>query len=452
VLTRQWLDPAVVTISFVICLLIFDKPTTLAIIALGLITFFVSRQVFDLGERPSGTRKDSQANFSLTRRLLQWAAIAGTLSILLRSLAIYTELPQPFIQIWLATTSGALAATNLLQAYLPRWLAGPNKAIHRFIIIGLNEVGIELLRRTGGTSKGGEFFGFFDYRSKDRLTSTVSRQIAGHCQDVPIFVRRYKINAIYIALPMSKAPRIDGLLRELRDTTATIYFVPDILAFDLVRARYVDIGGLPALSICDTPFHGIDSFSKRLSDVALASLVLLVLSPLLVATALAVKLTSSGPVLFRQRRYGLNGEEISVYKFRSMTVCEDGSEITQATRKDRRITRIGRFLRRSSIDELPQLINVLRGSMSFVGPRPHAVAHNEHYRKLIGGYMIRHKVRPGITGWAQVNGSRGETDTIEKMKLRVQYDLEYLENWSIGLDAKIIFRTAHKLLWDSNAY
>jgi putative colanic acid biosysnthesis UDP-glucose lipid carrier transferase len=177
-----------------------------------------------------------------------------------------------------------------------------------------------------------------------------------------------------------------------------------------------------------------------------------VLAPLMILIALAVKLTSAGPVLFRQRRYGLNGEEIMIYKFRSMTVCEDGTVVNQATRRDRRVTPLGRILRSTSLDELPQLLNVLEGKMSVVGPRPHAVAHNELYRKLISGYMIRHKVRPGITGWAQVNGLRGETETVEKMRERVRFDLEYLSHWSPWLDVKIICKTLWVIARDQNAY
>ncbi|MGD0494349.1 MAG: sugar transferase, partial [Steroidobacteraceae bacterium] len=180
--------------------------------------------------------------------------------------------------------------------------------------------------------------------------------------------------------------------------------------------------------------------------------VLLLGWPAFLILGLAIKLSSSGPVLFKQRRYGLNGEEILVYKFRSMTVCEDGAVVAQAVERDHRVTPLGGFLRRTSFDELPQILNVLEGTMSFVGPRPHAVAHNEEYRKLISGYMIRHKVRPGITGWAQVNGLRGETPTVEKMQRRVQYDLDYLKSWSLGLDLKILVKTALLILKDRNAY
>jgi putative colanic acid biosysnthesis UDP-glucose lipid carrier transferase len=242
------------------------------------------------------------------------------------------------------------------------------------------------------------------------------------------------------------------MLQEFRDTTASIYFVPDIFAFDLVQARCVEINGIAMLSICDTPFHGMDAVQKRVADIVLSSLALLVCWPAMLMAAIAVKLSSPGPALFKQRRYGLHGEEIVVYKFRSMTVCEDGSVVVQAKREDERITAVGRFLRRTSLDELPQLFNVLEGRMSFVGPRPHAVAHNEEYRKLISGYMIRHKVRPGMTGWAQVHGLRGETTTVEQMRLRVEYDLYYLRQWSLWLDLRILAKTALIVIRGRNAF
>ena len=209
---------------------------------------------------------------------------------------------------------------------------------------------------------------------------------------------------------------------------------------------------MPALSVCDTPFHGMDAVLKRVFDLILAGFAVVVGAPLIALLALGVKLTSRGPVLFRQRRYGLNGEEINIYKFRSMTVCEDGPQVSQAVRNDPRITPFGRFLRRTSLDELPQLFNVIEGKMSLVGPRPHAVAHNEQYRKLICGYMIRHKVRPGITGWAQVNGLRGETETVDKMSARVKFDIDYLNQWSLWMDIKILVRTVLLVLRDERAY
>jgi putative colanic acid biosynthesis UDP-glucose lipid carrier transferase len=246
--------------------------------------------------------------------------------------------------------------------------------------------------------------------------------------------------------------RLTRLLDALKDTTASVYFVPDIFMFDLMQAQVCEIDGIPMLAVCETPFSGLNGVLKRASDIAFSSVLLLLLWPLLLAIAIGVRSTSPGPVLFRQRRYGMYGEAISVYKFRTMTVCEDGATVVQAQRNDSRVTPFGAFLRRTSLDELPQLFNVLLGSMSLVGPRPHAVSHNEEYRRIIDGYMLRHKVRPGITGWAQVNGYRGETDTVDKMQRRVEYDLDYLRNWSLGLDLVILMRTATLVWRDRNAY
>ena len=210
---------------------------------------------------------------------------------------------------------------------------------------------------------------------------------------------------------------------------------------------------MPVVSVRDTPYFGVRGLIKRLSDILIASLILLLASPVMALIAVGIKLTSPGPVLFKQRRYGLDGEEISVYKFRSMTVTEDGDRIVQAKKRDPRVTPFGKFLRRSSLDELPQFFNVLQGRMSVVGPRPHAVAHNEMYRKVVKGYMIRHKVKPGITGWAQVNGLRGETDTLDKMAARIEYDLEYIRNWSVMLDLWIILKTVKVVFGgDRNAF
>jgi putative colanic acid biosynthesis UDP-glucose lipid carrier transferase len=251
---------------------------------------------------------------------------------------------------------------------------------------------------------------------------------------------------------MRAEDRIRGVLSKLADSTASVYIVPDFFVFQLLHSRWTDIGGLPAVSVFENPLYGVDGLTKRLFDFVTASLLLVALSPLLVAVAVAIKLTNRGPVFFRQRRYGLDGNEILVWKFRSMTVCEDGGTVTQATKQDSRVTPLGAILRRTSIDELPQLFNVIGGSMSLVGPRPHAAAHNEEYRQMIEGYMLRHKIKPGITGLAQVRGWRGETDTLEKMQRRVECDHEYIREWSLWLDIRILFRTIFVVLKRDNAY
>ena len=220
-----------------------------------------------------------------------------------------------------------------------------------------------------------------------------------------------------------------------------MFFVPDFFVFEMLQARWTEIDGMPLVSVFDTPFLGVDGWLKRIEDLLIALIALTLTAPLMLAIALGVKLSSPGPVLFRQRRYGLSGKVVEVWKFRSMGVQEDGEEIPQARRADPCVTRFGAFLRRTSLDELPQFFNVLQGHMSVVGPRPHAVAHNEQYRKLVPGTMLRHKVKPGITGWAQVNGWRGETDTVEKMQKRVEHDMHYIRNWSLALDVKIVALT-----------
>jgi putative colanic acid biosysnthesis UDP-glucose lipid carrier transferase len=241
-------------------------------------------------------------------------------------------------------------------------------------------------------------------------------------------------------------------LRRLADSTVSVYLVPDFFVFDLLHGRWSSLGDLPIISVFETPFYGVDGAVKRIEDIVLGLGALLVASPVMFVVAILIKLTSKGPVFFKQRRYGLNGEVIEVLKFRSMRVAEDGPVVKQATKDDPRITPIGRFMRRTSIDELPQLFHVVGGSMSLVGPRPHAVAHNEDYRVRIQGYMLRHKVKPGLTGWAQVNGWRGETDTLEKMEKRIEHDLEYIRRWGLVFDLWIVFLTVFGRKVRQNAY
>ncbi len=220
----------------------------------------------------------------------------------------------------------------------------------------------------------------------------------------------------------------------------------------MLHSKLHQFGDFTKFRIYETPFKGMNSYIKRLEDIILASLILIIVAFPMLIIAILIKLTSHGPILFKQLRYGLEGEPFEVWKFRTMKVCENGKTIIQARKIDPRVTQLGRFLRQTSLDELPQFFNVLQGYMSVVGPRPHAISHNEIYRKLIPGYMWRHKVKPGITGWAQINGWRGETDTLEKMQKRVEYDLEYIRDWSIGFDLKIVFLTILKGWFHKNAY
>jgi putative colanic acid biosynthesis UDP-glucose lipid carrier transferase len=399
--------------------------------------------------RDSGTRAGDLA----LEIAAGWLAIVGLLLFLgwaSRTLDVFD--PRVILAWALATPAALFAAHRLLPVVWPRVLAaeGMQKTA---VIAGANELGRKLAARLRtDTLLGIRFAGYFDDRAPGRLQNVIPRENLGPLSALADHARSNTVDVIYIALPMASQPRILKLLEDLRDTTASIYFVPDIFVSDLIQARVDSIGGLPVVAVCETPFRGLNGFVKTVTDYALALGILLFISPLLVAIAIGVKLSSPGPVLFKQRRYGVDGRKIVVYKFRSMTVAEDGDVVKQATRNDARVTKFGAFLRASSLDELPQFINVLQGRMSVVGPRPHAIAHNELYRKLIRGYMIRHKVRPGITGLAQVSGFRGETDTVEKMKARIECDLAYLRSWSLVLDLQIILKTVAVVLGKQNAY
>ncbi|MDJ1652720.1 undecaprenyl-phosphate glucose phosphotransferase [Raoultella sp. Ech2A] len=260
------------------------------------------------------------------------------------------------------------------------------------------------------------------------------------------------IDRIYIALSMKDELLIKSLVAKLTDTTCSVLLIPDIFTFNILQSRTEEINGVPVVPLFDTPLNGINMLFKRLEDIIVSSVILILISPVLFVISCAVKFSSPGPIIFRQIRYGMDGKPIKVWKFRSMTVMENDDKIIQATKNDIRVTKVGRFLRSTSLDELPQFINVLLGQMSVVGPRPHAVSHNEQYRSLIQGYMLRHKVKPGITGLAQINGWRGETDTLEKMEKRIEYDLLYIRGWSIWLDLKIIFLTVFKGFINKSAY
>jgi len=259
------------------------------------------------------------------------------------------------------------------------------------------------------------------------------------------------VHEIWIALPFSADKRVQEILFQTRHLTTVVRFIPDIFHYRLLNHSVSDIAGIPVININGTPIDARDKMLKRSEDLILTSIILLLISPVMLMIALLIKLTSKGPVFYKQKRHGWDGKTINVYKFRSMYFDKDAN-FKQATKNDSRITPIGKFIRRTSIDELPQFINVLQGRMSIVGPRPHAISMNEEFKDKVDQYMQRHKMKPGITGWAQVNGYRGETDTLEKMEKRVEFDLYYIENWSILFDLKIIFLTIFKGFVNKNAY
>lgn len=361
--------------------------------------------------------------------------------------------PQSAILVWFASSLAALLSWRYVMRKFLFKIRRSGMNSRQSIVVGATRTGYNLARQIKENEQLGiQFNGIFDDRAEDRLAKKFKDQVLGSIEDAIEMAKSNKVDYIYIALPMSAEKRIRFILEKCSDTTANVYIVPNFFIYNLMNARWQSIGSVQALSVYDTPFQGANDLLKRVEDVVLGCIILLMLTIPMLIIAAAVKLTSPGPVIFKQKRYGLDGKQILVYKFRSMTAQDNGPVVKQATKNDPRITKLGAFLRKTSLDELPQFINVVQGRMSIVGPRPHAVAHNEEYRKLIKGYMLRHKVRPGITGWAQVNGFRGETDTIDKMVKRVEYDLEYIHRWSVWLDIKIVFMTIFKGFTNKNAY
>ena len=448
---KRVLNPLVILSTLFLLTLAQNEKFSGNYLVLAIIAFFISSYVHE--------QVDSYRNWRRGRLLafagdifFGWAIFVAILIFIGYATGFSYKYSDRVIVSWFVITPFALLVSHLILRKIASKLRRSGQ-VRSVVIVGANKVGMKLADRIAEfPHMFMEMRGYFDDRAKTRMPVDLDMPLLGRMTDIADYVREHNINMIFISQPISAQPRIRQLLDALQDTTASIYFLPDIYTFDLMQARFDQVGGVPVVAICETPFTGINSLVKRLSDIVLATFIQLLLSPVMLSIALAVKLTSPGPVIFKQRRYGLNGEEIIVYKFRSMAVCEDGAKVTQAQKNDQRVTRLGAFLRRSSLDELPQFINVLQGRMSIVGPRPHAVAHNEQYRGLIKGYMLRHKVKPGITGWAQVNGLRGETDTLDKMAARIEYDLDYLRNWSISLDLWIILRTVKVVLGRDNVY
>ena len=438
-LVRLLLEPAIALGTLALAAAWYDVAATGPYLILALLVFSLTFP----GRAPRSPSPGGIARDVLT----DWILMGALLLMLGWATRTLDAFDERVLVAWITFAPPLVFVAHVLAPWaLPRIVQAEGLR-RRAVIAGAGELGCQLAQRLESSPMLGiEVAGFFDDRSPERLGEPPRQRFLGSIDRLADYARRNRVDLIYLALPLAAQPRIANLLDELCDTTASVYVVPDIFLFDLIQARIDHVNGLPVLAVCETPFYGVNGVVKRISDLVLGSLILVLISPILAAIALAVKLSSPGPVIFRQRRYGLDGREIVVYKFRTMTVTEDGPVVAQATRNDSRVTPLGAMLRRTSLDELPQFVNVLQGRMSIVGPRPHAVAHNEMYRKLIKSYMIRHKVRPGITGWAQVNGLRGETETVEKMRARVAYDLDYLRNWSLGLDLKIIWKTIFVVL------
>lgn len=449
---QRVLDPLIVMGSLYLATLAFGEPFSGYCLVLMILAFFISSAVYQQID-PYRTWRSGRMLAYARDTVFGWCLTLAVLYFVGSASGMKYYYDERVLLAWAVATPLTILASHIAVRFATGGRKHHARELRSIVVVGANEAGIKF---AGVCERHPNLFmqvqGFFDDRADGRQPPGLRHPMLGRMAEVAAYVRRKNIKMIFISQPVSAQPRIRQLVDELKDTTASVYFLPDVYVFDLMQARFDTVGGMPVIAISETPFMGFNSVLKRGTDVAVSALALLLLAPLMLLIALAVKLGSPGPVLFKQRRYGLYGEEIYIYKFRSMTVLDDGPTIVQARAGDRRITRIGHFLRRTSLDELPQFINALQGRMSVVGPRPHAVAHNEEYRKLIKGYMLRHKVKPGITGWAQVNGLRGETATLDKMEARIRYDLDYLRNWSLWLDLWIILKTVKVVLTRENAH
>ena len=447
-LIQYALDPLLAVAVYFGILATHGRPVTesdLAVLALMLFVLVPT----DIPFRTFNTR----VALTVLGAWLRVSLAIGTLWIAVENFSQRLVLNEQITVAWLVLTPAAMLLLHwAVPPVMPRlWALYPQK---KAVVVGVNGVALRVAESIAQREREGQHFeGYFDDRSAARLAGVGPVPVLGSLADVSGYVKAHRIDAIYISLPMAAQPRVVSLLQSLADTTASIHFLPDIFVADPIQARVTTVAGLPVLSVCETPFDGPAGAIKRSFDLTLTIAAIPLVVPLALVISLLIRVSSPGPAIFKQRRYGLDGKQIVVFKFRTMTTLEDGEHTyTQVTRDDDRVTRIGRFLRRTSLDELPQLYNVLCGSMSLIGPRPHALAVNEQYRKLIPRYMVRHKVKPGITGWAQVNGCRGGDD-LETMRRRTEFDLAYLRSWSLGLDILIVMKTIKVLfVGDESAY
>jgi len=423
--------------------------STSILLLLGMITFNLCAEGLDLYR----SWRTQSTTSMLKMTFLTWTVTCLVIIVFGYFLPDLVNLENKTVLLWFAVSYPSLMAWRIVfrEILFMQRKRGRNSRVAA--VIGATPAGYNLsLQILENEQLGIRLHGLFDDRAIERLPHEFHNQIAGTINDAIEAAKAGEIDYIYIAMPMSAETRIMEILNQCSDTTCSVYIIPNFFIYNLLNARWQTVGSVQTLSVFDTPFQGASNLLKRTEDLVFGSIILALIAVPMLLIAIGIKFSSKGPVIFKQDRYGLDGRKIKVYKFRSMLTLDNGERVEQVRKKDNRVTPFGAFLRRTSLDELPQFINVLQGRMSIVGPRPHAVAHNEEYRKLIEGYMLRHKVKPGITGWAQINGFRGETETINKMVKRVEYDLDYIHRWSVWLDVKIIVATVFKGFFNKDAY
>ncbi len=394
-----------------------------------------------------------QVVFSLFQQSLLIGLVAAMTFLLDQSLEYHLYAILYFVSgLWVTST---ILVILLLEVSTSTRFRKPYRKIAIVAVTDASVAFVKILKKQRFISL--DFVGFFEDRLPDRLPDYSPYPILAPFSGVSEYVEKNVLHDVLISLPTQASFRFGFVVKALLNSTCSIHYLHDFLLIQPIRAALTSIGEVTVYTIIDMPESGLDYFIKRAFDIFFSTIAIIFLSPLLLAVGFLIRFDSKGPALFKQYRWGNAAEPFEIYKFRSMTnsvseQASSGEGIIQTTRNDARVTRIGAFIRRTSIDELPQLFNIFKGDMSIVGPRPHATQHNKEYRNLVTGYMLRHKVKPGLTGWAQVNGFRGETDTLEKMEMRVKYDLEYLRNWNPMLDIYIILLTVRIVLSNKNAY
>lgn len=410
--------------------------------------------LFDLSGLYRSSTRGGRLLRELEMLLMSWGALFMGYLVVNWLTGLEAHLPYPW---WMPLT----AATSFLSQLVFRDLSA--RALGSLRARGFNRkriaiaVASDLGRRVSAQIKaqpglGIDVVGYIDDRGLERLSSSLDAPVLGTVDHIARLAQQHDLDQVWLAMPFRAEERIRHILHELRHSTVDIQLVPDVFQFFLMNQALDEIGGIPVHTLTATPMQGINRWLKAIEDRLLSALILILISPLLLLIAAAVKASSPGPVIFKQKRHGWNGRAIEVWKFRTMRLHDASHGIKLATRHDPRVTRVGAFLRRTSLDELPQFFNVLRGDMSIVGPRPHPIEINDAYKDSVDKYMLRHKVKPGITGWAQVNGLRGELDTPDKMERRVQHDLYYIEHWSLWFDLRIVLMTFFKGFVHENAY
>lgn len=436
--------------SYIKFVALIPEPAYLTAITCGMLLSFIVFPFFQLYREIR-----SNGFFAYFWRIMQ---AVGILWLLLAGLGFITKTGDLYSRLWFAEWMGlsllCLIGSRFVLLMLLRLMRSHGLNERRVIIIGAGSMGIKLAETIQQALwTGFRIQTFMDHEAGNKPSLIRDISVIQMPPNLADYLQKHPVDEIWITLPLKAEKQVKEILYQLRHLTVTTRYLLDIFGLDLLNHSITDLAGFPVLNIQSTPMRGMNRMVKAVEDRLIAAIILTIISPLMCLIAAGVKLTSRGPVFFKQQRLGWDGKIIKVYKFRTMFMHrESDGKVTQATLQDKRVTPFGRFLRRSSLDELPQFINVLQGRMSIVGPRPHALAHNEQYKDAIHVYMQRHRMKPGITGWAQVNGWRGETDTLDKMQKRVEFDLYYINNWSLWFDIKIILLTFLKGFVSRNAY